>query len=273
MLVLLHHTFFLLAAVGAQSDLIAPMPGSQVDNHGCVLDGGYRWCESARQCQRPWDQPCAASPCGDMPCPPPVPCPSLAMMPNHCVVVPAAADKCGCTIGCPQIDCSRVASEEEVCGGYMATGVARVCDRGLECVYPSMGMVADAPGSCMPVCPTVRDSFGNCVGGRGAPAIPDNCVTWYDGCNTCSAEFGELRGCTLMMCFTQNEPYCQVFSGADLRLDDICYRFCENGAQSTVDRRKQCPAGTECAPPTGAGGIGYDSCAEQAHTCTVTGGH
>ena len=32
--------------------------GSQVDEHNCVLDGGYEWCESAQECQRPWESPC-----------------------------------------------------------------------------------------------------------------------------------------------------------------------------------------------------------------------
>ena len=31
-------------------------PGGQgADKHGCVTDGGYRWCEATKQCQRPWE--------------------------------------------------------------------------------------------------------------------------------------------------------------------------------------------------------------------------
>ena len=33
-------------------------PGSQRDEHDCVLDGGYSWCESTQACQRPWEVPC-----------------------------------------------------------------------------------------------------------------------------------------------------------------------------------------------------------------------
>jgi len=34
------------------------MPGSQTDSHGCVLDGGYQWCESNQLCHRAWEEDC-----------------------------------------------------------------------------------------------------------------------------------------------------------------------------------------------------------------------
>jgi hypothetical protein len=37
---------------------------------------------------------------------------------------------------------------------------------------------------------------------------PSDCLTWYDGCNTCSLMNGELGACTEMYCFQQNTPYC-----------------------------------------------------------------
>jgi hypothetical protein len=39
---------------------------------------------------------------------------------------------------------------------------------------------------------------------------PTNCLTWNDGCNTCSLMNGELGACTEMYCFQQNTPYCMV---------------------------------------------------------------
>ena len=43
---------------------------------------------------------------------------------------------------------------------------------------------------------------------------PNNCLTWYDGCNTCSLVDGEdgmsLGACTEMMCFQKEMPYCMV---------------------------------------------------------------
>ena len=32
--------------------------GSMKDEHGCVTDGGYQWCESLNECVRPWMTPC-----------------------------------------------------------------------------------------------------------------------------------------------------------------------------------------------------------------------
>ncbi len=38
--------------------------------------------------------------------------------------------------------------------------------------------------------------------------VPTNCISWYDGCNTCSVNNGNLGGCTRMMCFRQDIPRC-----------------------------------------------------------------
>ena len=47
-----------------------------------------------------------------------------------------------------------------------------------------------------------------------ACSYPDNCLTWNDGCNTCSLVEGEdgmtLGACTEMLCFQQGTPYCMV---------------------------------------------------------------
>lgn len=42
-------------------------------------------------------------------------------------------------------------------------------------------------------------------------AIPDNCLTWNDGCNTCSVSDGKLALCTEMYCFSQQTPNCMVY--------------------------------------------------------------
>jgi len=42
-------------------------------------------------------------------------------------------------------------------------------------------------------------------------AIPSNCVSWYDGCNTCQVNNGILGACTRMMCFREGNPYCLRF--------------------------------------------------------------
>lgn len=35
-----------------------------------------------------------------------------------------------------------------------------------------------------------------------------NCVSYYDGCNTCRVNNGRLSGCTRMMCFREDSPRC-----------------------------------------------------------------
>ncbi len=42
--------------------------------------------------------------------------------------------------------------------------------------------------------------------------IPDNCITWFDGCNTCSrADSGMMRLCTMKACKSYSKPYCMKF--------------------------------------------------------------
>jgi hypothetical protein len=346
-----------LNKTNAQADII--VPGSQLDDHGCVLDGGYSWCETNQQCQRSWETPCLNEEtdfcptsniqtcrmmcddpvcsndhcamrignccdftCTDLnegvkcpqTCPPPAPCP-MPYLEGNCLMVNPVVDHCGCTTGCPTVDCShqQKISEGGTCGGFMPYGMAGVCEDGLECVYTMGPMIADAPGICQRICQTTRDSWGNCIdegcsswfdgcntcsvdknliqtcteiacyepnngaecrddtlgdGQSPMPVIPNNCVTWYDGCNSCSVNRGELQGCTMMYCFTENKPYCQTFSNRDLRLNDVCYRFCEDNSQNTIDLREACPIGTECTPPSQTV-VSYDSCDSRAHICKL----
>ena len=38
--------------------------------------------------------------------------------------------------------------------------------------------------------------------------IPKNCISWYDGCNTCSVKDGKIGMCTQRACFRQWTPKC-----------------------------------------------------------------
>lgn len=38
--------------------------------------------------------------------------------------------------------------------------------------------------------------------------IPNNCKTWYDGCNTCMVNNGIIGACSRMMCFREDTPRC-----------------------------------------------------------------
>lgn len=41
--------------------------------------------------------------------------------------------------------------------------------------------------------------------------IPQNCISWYDGCNTCQVNNGILGACTKIMCFREDDPHCLSF--------------------------------------------------------------
>ena len=57
------------------------------------------------------------------------------------------------------------------------------------------------------------DILGKCIRAwQESCDYPQNCLTWFDGCNTCSLVEGEkgltLGLCTEMYCFAEETPYC-----------------------------------------------------------------
>jgi len=44
--------------------------------------------------------------------------------------------------------------------------------------------------------------------------IPTGCVSWYDGCNTCSVVNGVTQVCSMMYCITNQAAYCLLYSDA-----------------------------------------------------------
>ena len=94
--------------------------GNQRDNYGCVLDGGFQWCETTQSCIRPWETNCLNTieinnNCPDS-CLPIPPCPR-PYMPNinirNCKIT-TVKDNCGCTIGCPSYDCSNLNCQTDI---------------------------------------------------------------------------------------------------------------------------------------------------------------
>ena len=256
---------------------------------------------------------CCDYECVNTNCPqtcPMFPCPMPAIRDN-CRNVDPEIDNCGCPTGCPITNCEpNIVNQGESCGGFIPYGMRNVCAAGLECANTMGPMIADAPGTCLPICNTIRDNWGNCVddgcehwydgcnqcnivnnilectekmcyNAQGSHCmdndfnvintIPKNCLTWYDGCNTCSVNRGMLQGCTLMMCFVQNEPYCQTFETGSLDVGDICYRFCEDGSQNSINRRDECPSNSECMS-TNPSMASFDTCGSRAYTC-INSGH
>ena len=87
----------------------------------------------------------------------------------------------------------------------MLPGLAHTCAKPLECVYTKGPLIADAPGSCKPKCPTKRDAWGNCV--------PKNCEIWSDGCNTCHFKDNKLTDCSEKKCFdVSHKAKCERYS-------------------------------------------------------------
>lgn len=43
-----------------------------------------------------------------------------------------------------------------------------------------------------------------------------NCISWYDGCNTCRVNDGRLGGCTRMMCFREDTPRCLQYVSPEI---------------------------------------------------------
>ena len=98
----------------------------------------------------------------------------------------------------------RISKEGEVCGG-MLPELAHTCAKPLECVNTKGPLIADAPGSCKPKCPTKRDAWGNCV--------PKNCEIWSDGCNTCHFKDNKLTDCSEKKCFdVSHKAKCERYS-------------------------------------------------------------
>ena len=70
------------------------------------------------------------------------------------------------------------------------------------------------PEELHPVDPIAPTFAGN--------AIPMDCVSWNDGCNTCGVTKGRTTMCTMMACFRQGTPYCQAFQDGTTCSDPDC---------------------------------------------------
>lgn len=236
------------------------IPGSQVDGHNCVLDGGYSWCEANGRCQRVWEEPCLdyVDFCQSS---------NIQMCRMACPEPECPSDQCAMRVGnCCDYTCvtSEIDTSVEKCSGCLQYPCPMpAIQSNCNVVQP----VIDHCG-CSSGCPTMDCSTPVVI--REVP-IPRNCLTWYDGCNTCSVLDGELQGCTLMMCFTQNGPYCQAYTTEQLNTGDLCYRFCEDNSQTYIDRHEDCPRNTLCQSESIE--ISFDNCGERAKHCIVNKGH
>ena len=285
----------LLSLVNAQT-----MVGSQHDEHNCVLDGGYQWCESLNQCIRPWETNCeqiqqthsiplncatwndgcntcqvnqdgSLGACTLMYC--------FTQNTPSCTTYYRSENSCQSNSDCinnkycrptttdynGRKECVNYSLENDSCGGFTLANMQNICSPSLECVNTMGPIIADAPGICKPFCSNNerRDEYGNC--------ITNGCQTWFDGCNSCQiGKNGVYIACSRMFCDKPQTAECRdniILN--ELNEGDACYRFCEDNSEISINRRNDCPSGTECVD---SNTIGFDSCGERASIC-IRNGH
>lgn len=91
----------------------------------------------------------------------------------------------------------------------------------------------------------ITDSYRN--------EIEYNCINWYDGCNECGVENGEIQGCTERACIHQDTPKCLEFKGFPDVISENCEGervISEHGFEmcvtKTSDAGKSCTNSSEC---------------------------
>jgi hypothetical protein len=191
--------------------------GSINNNHGCVSDGGYQWCEHTQTCERPWITPCVDN-CHSSPC----------LNGGTCQVL-FNSYTCLCDSSYTGQNCETSINNDitATTGQRCANGFCEnprdcpLCHSGLTCQIPRNSICA---GTCYGVCvhehdttisnpiqidpmPPIRPPIRNNIHLQ----IPHGCTQWYDGCNNCMVSNGAIIGCTRMMCITQNTPECRSY--------------------------------------------------------------
>lgn len=107
---------------------------------------------------------------------------------------------------------------------------------------------ANTPKACTmeyaPVCWVDNQTYGNaCMADEVAIAYqwecktetPDPvlqyCSSYYDGCNTCMVQEGNMLACTEMACVRQDTPYCKAFT---TKLSSSLQRLSQNAAKRLI---------------------------------------
>ena len=87
------------------------------------------------------------------------------------------------------------------------------------------------------------------------PVIPNNCTSWFDGCNTCSVVDGAAESCTEKYCFQQGKPHClsnakPIAAGA-LEECGVWFNGC-NDCKVTNGKIETCSKKNACLEPAQA---------------------
>ncbi len=167
-------------------------------------------------------------------CKQPVSCPRIAPPePGFCgdeEKIEQVTDRNGCVTGfkCtdPLVVCTAEIPKKPYCGDNAIAQIRKGnngCFTGWAC-QPKLDephmcpMLPLALPMCMPPSQLKVIKDGNnctvgykCINGGGSvggTTPPNNCTSWFDGCNTCSASNGKVGGCTEKACFVMEEPRC-----------------------------------------------------------------
>lgn len=148
--------------------------GSQQDNHNCVTDGGYVWCEHLNTCVRPWQTPCpdlpniAIDPLPPTPTTPttPPPPPTPTAIPTNCNTWYDGCNRCqvrnGQMVGCTRMLCLR--KDTPRCLTYNNLNLGDICFRFCEdSSEPSISRMNDCPNLSVCRGPS-NPSFDSCHG-------------------------------------------------------------------------------------------------------------
>ena len=152
--------------------------GSQQDNHNCITDGGYIWCESLNRCVRPWQTPCSDHPIAIDPLPPtirepptiqgPTPPPTPTVIPSNCNTWYDGCNRCqvrnGQMVGCTRMLCLR--KDTPRCLNYNTLNIGDICYRFCEdSSEPPVNHMHDCPPTsvCRAPSTTTFDSCHNNV--------------------------------------------------------------------------------------------------------------
>ena len=188
--------------------------GNPTDEHRCVSDGGYQWCESTQSCVRPWITPCNTN---------------INTNNNYCSNSPLQL----CRMMCPPVNCPT---------GKCAMRSGSCCD--YRCIDDVSHSIRLPPVLPLPPPPPPPQQIRS-------NNIPDGCTTWFDGCNTCNRNGPtDPMRCTMMLCLRQGTPECRGYATGyrpslptqNSQLNQRCaIGFCEN-----LQDCPRCSSGLTC---------------------------
>lgn len=112
--------------------------------------------------------------------------------------------------------CSNYKKEGEYCNGYTLPEHYTKCHPDYWCVNTEGQHIVDNPGVCkIPCVNGTFDHYGEC--------IPDECNTWFDGCNTCIVLSNGMLECTEMFCEDTTDSMCIDYKNCENVDCPICY--------------------------------------------------